>query len=662
MLPRRVKAAAWVLTILLGIAFGCALLRAERVNAAVEAAAKAADCREIQAAAGRVDGRLQHLEAVVHGLVAELESGRLKLAGVPERLRAVQEPGEGTEWQLAVLAQPGLAEVLTGWGDRHAAPEGKRLLVDYAEPFRLPGAQAASGVVRLELALEYLRDLVNHSWQGSSGYAFLLSPTGAYLADPKVERVLSGRTILQLAEEEQDPGRRCIGQKALLGERGFAEGQSSLTGQRAWMFVEPIPRAHWALGTVMIRDEQSLLDPGTPGRVVGVVSLGLGFGLGLVFLLFCSGGLTLARWWRLSLAGSLVLLVGTGVLWYYAYVLPQRDTDPDVQIHDEQELRAFQRKYSLLELGLSRVKAQAIPTGIYVDVLEFVGPGQVRVAGRLWQRFARDASLEARAGLTFPEAVAGEIKKDSEKPEGDGLIQFYTFNAVLKQKFANNINYPFDQARVRIWIRPRAMGARQTLAPDLASYLLLTPTSLPGLDHELDVAGWMLGRSYFSILLQSYNAKFGLQEYAGQQDFPELLFNVTLSRKFVNPFIATFLPILAVVGLLFALVLTISRHPENMKATSYSFTNFIRAAITLLFPLILAQINLRNKILTDHLIYVEYCYFVVYAQILLVTASALAFAHTDKGFMAYGDNAISKLTFWPFLLGSFYLVSILFLL
>jgi hypothetical protein len=199
------------------------------------------------------------------------------------------------------------------------------------------------------------------------------------------------------------------------------------------------------------------------------------------------------------------------------------------------------------------------------------------------------------------------------------------------------------------------------LAPDLEAYDLLVPVSLPGLDRGLELSGWKLGESHFSFLDEGYNTNFGIADYIGQQDSPELAYAVTLRRNFTNPFIATFLPLLVVAGLLFALVVTTVRSKEQMSASGYSAMNLLRSVITLFFPVVVAQINLRNHILTEGFLYVEYYYFVIYFLILLSALNALAVLYWDQPVLQRGDNRITKLCFWPLLTGSFFAISALYL-
>jgi hypothetical protein len=697
---RKLVLFAWSVAVLLGLGLSLELVQTRHARLGVEALALQQGQAEAKAAALQIDQQLATYEGLAHELRRELETGSLKPQELPRRVAdslghapeaclrlgvlfqpyasdpkirlfgpyAARDTGallaygyerdvdySAQDWFKLELAQP-------GWSERHFSHEGSLLLVDFAEPFQLPGADRPSGTIRLEVSLNAIRRLVARANVGASGYSFLVSGKGVFLADPTAELVRKGRTLLELAEDLKDPGRRFLGQKVPRGEAGFAESLSRWTGQKTWIFLEPVPRAHWSLGTVFLKDELAALPGSAKGHVVRLVSLGVGLLLALAYLTFNARNPSLAHFWHAAVAGSVVIALGTAALWHFAYTMPHSSKGQEVPVVDQTTLQTLVNRYGQLEAGLSDHVAELIPTGIFLESMDLAGAGQVRVTGKVWQRFRKGGPPEAQTGLTFPEAVSGDVDKPVAREVGKDVILLSSFKVVLKQNLVSSPNYPFDHARVRLWIRPKAQWRNEMLVPDLGAYQLLIPSTLPGLDHELRVSGWKVERSFFSYLLQNYNANFGMDDYVGQQQSPELLFNVTMRREFLNPFIATFLPIMAVLGLLFATVLTITRDPDKLKTTSYQCLNFLRTVVTLFFPLVVAQINLRSKIDADRLIYLEHYYFVVYALILLTSVDALLFALGKHRLVAYEDNALAKLAFWPFLLTCFYLVSIQFLL
>ena len=321
---------------------------------------------------------------------------------------------------------------------------------------------------------------------------------------------------------------------------------------------------------------------------------------------------------------------------------------------------AYLKAHGQLGAGLDSVAAQQIPVGLFIQTMELGGDSQIRISGQVWERVPKGFPASDR-GLVFPEASSCDIKESFTKREGETDVVVYSFRGVFRMDGDGMVNYPFDNSSVRLRIWYRTLYSNYILVPDLEAYTLLIPTSLPGIDQDLTLAGWRLGQSHFSFLNEGYNTNFGIDSYVGQQDSPELAYVFTLKRNFLNPCIATFLPILVVAGLLFALLMTTTRAKERMSATGYNTMNVLRAVTSLFFPVVIAQVNLRNHILTEGLLYVEYYYFIVYCLILLVAVDALAVSELDHEFLHRDDHRAAKLLFWPLLSSAFYGVSLLYL-
>ena len=98
----------------------------------------------------------------------------------------------------------------------------------------------------------------------------------------------------------------------------------------------------------------------------------------------------------------------------------------------------------------------------------------------------------------------------------------------------------------------------------------------------------------------------------------------------------------------------------SLWQTSYGQALLVKIGL-LCAALLLAQVNLRSKIGSSNIIYIEYFYFVLYTAILGVAANALLFTLKGHGISQYRENLISKLLFWPYLLGACFGVTLVFL-
>jgi hypothetical protein len=694
MTPRRIVLAAGLWVAVLGILLAVTLYRAEATSRVLYRNAVAVGRYRARHAAERVGGELAGMQAVAHGLAGELESGRLPPSAVQARLGALLAEAPSGAERLGVLFRPpapggghlfGPYATRDGaqiklfrfegvWGDYTLSPwfqpdqaggswldpqwakDAPVLRVDYLEPFRLPGAKAASGVVRLEVSLASMRQLIDDLGLGIAGYGFLVSANTALLVDPRVELVREGATLVALAEQSHDPGQARIAECALKGVAGVAEGISEVTGQKALTLLEPIRSVRWSVGVSLFEDELALVPKDRNRMALKAVSLALGMVWGLLFLGFGGPNLTLRSLWWTVAVGSLATVGGMGILFREAYRFPRVHRNAEIQVMDPVSLEHFKDQHGTLDQGSGGVAAEYILTGVFLQTLEITGPTQVKLTGMIWQRLPRGTPRGQR-GVALPESTAGEVSLGPERPAGESVIQYYPFKVVVQPDMESSVDYPFDhtEARLRLW--PKAWFGNQILVPDLSAYPLLAFGAGPGLDGELEVPGWKLEGAGFTYVLESYTTNFGGADFAGLRQSPELAYVIHLHRNYLGPCIVSFLPLLAVACLLFTQLLTVSQDQDRIKATGYGYFNLLRNVGGLFFTLVVAQFNIRGRIAADGVIYLEWFYFILYAAILAVSADALIFALDEDSWLRYQDNALPKLAFWPVLLGAFYLVA-----
>ena len=689
---------AWVCLFLFGGLLIRGILQVRRADQAVTGQAWNACQGQTRHAAGQVEELLEELMTQAHRIAAELATGQLRPGDLPPRLERALAAAPPSAYRVGVLFEPFAADPRTrlsgpylertgaglrafryetsgdytqldwyrydlgvkGWNEPRRDPGTGTLIVDYSEPVRLPGQAGPSGVVRIEVSLKDIQKLVGSLSPGSSGYGFLLSAKGIYLADPLDSNVRDGVFFGASAAARNDPGRRQLAESALAHRAAFAPGRSAVTGQATWMFLEPVAASQWSLGTMIITDELNLVPPGLNRALARIVTLALATALVLLYLLLGLWRPTGVRLWAFSAGGSLLIAAATGWLWHFAYSLHLAPRNHEVEVMSVASRNAYLREHGQLGAGLDSVAATRIPVGLFIQTMELGGDSQMKISGQVWERCPKDFPAADR-GLIFPEASTCDIKETFTKREGGSDVIVYSFRGVFRMDGDGMVNYPFDNSSVRLRIWYKTLYSNIILVPDLEAYTLLIPTSLPGIDRDLSLAGWRLGQSHFSFLNEGYNTNFGIDSYVGQQDSPELAYVFTLKRNFLNPFIATFLPILVVTGLMFALLMTTTRIKEQIAVTGYNTMNVLRSVISLFFPVVIAQINLRNHILTEGLLYVEYYYFVVYCLILLVAVDALAVSHSDHPVLHGDDHRIAKLLYWPLLSASFYAISLLYL-
>ncbi len=134
---------------------------------------------------------------------------------------------------------------------------GRQLMTTYAVPFyrRRDGARRLAGVVTADITLERLLEMVGRVSVFESGYAFLISRNGVFLAHPDRSLVMR-ESIFSLAEEADNPELRRVGREMLRGGSGMARVDCGrMSRRRARMYYAPLPALGWSMGVVAPENE-----------------------------------------------------------------------------------------------------------------------------------------------------------------------------------------------------------------------------------------------------------------------------------------------------------------------------------------------------------------------------------------------------------------------
>ncbi len=502
-----------------------------------------------------------------------------------------------------------------------------------------------------------------------ASYAFVVSETGRILSHPNPS-FIQGRSTLKSFSPRLETGQDILqlpsagpnSQVRLLDDH-FEE----FSNQTSWVFFAPIREAGWWVAVVLDQVEvfrsEGKLDELKRGRI-SILLASLGVALALIGLVLRVERLEVRRLWAMSICFAVVCSIGIVSLW----VLHVGE-DPDsagrkahriIQLVNSAIPSKVQLSYER-RIGLP---SRVIPTGIFVQSVEFTSANDVTVTGYIWQRYSSD--LEDlipegdRPGFVFPESEQTETARAYRHETPGGSVIGWYFKAVLRQEFDYS-HYPFDREEVWIRIWHSDLGEGILLAPDYAAYTSLDPDRKPGLElHDFVLEGWNVQRSFFSYRLNSYEADFGFDTFKGQREFPELYFDVGLSRDFLNPFVGYLIPLFGVSFLLFAILMTVRTHPAKAALLGFDTSTVLGFCAALFFVVILAHTSLRRTLAAQNIIYIEHFYFVVYVAILAVGVSALMIAAPARpAWVRYQDNLISRLLFWPFLQGTMLLITLL---
>jgi hypothetical protein len=526
-------------------------------------------------------------------------------------------------------------------------------------PVYRPGDRATPiGVARANFSLEAIRAMIARVSLGETGYGILFSRKGVLLSHPDDTFVRRQLNIRDLARQLHETQRVALYERALRGE-STEDLTATDDGRLVWLVQEPVKGTGWVFAVEFFADEVSLDARDVRRgfmRITGAALLILFAGTLLVFRVDRGEPREL---WKGAIATGVLLAVAIAATWVLTMRFPDRNGEASVHILDWASLQKFLANH--LERSPAQAEPLRIPTGMLVRTIRFIDANDIVITGTVWQRVPASRKADVTLGIEMPDAETFSLGDATTVPAGEEELTSWTFRANLREPSFWSRKYPFDYALMRLRMIAKLSTVRTVLVPDLGAYDLLRPQALPGVDPALVLSGWDVDHSYFSYVGQASRiGPTGPRNLTAALPY-DLAFNVVAQRRFLDPFVSSVLPIIVIACLLFGLLIVGSKNSQRVTATGFKATDVLRASVALLFPALLAQVNLRGKIGATEVIYIEYFYFILYVAILGVSANALTFTLGASGVSQVRDNLIPKLLYWPAMLGACFLVTLAFL-
>ncbi|MFN8662516.1 MAG: hypothetical protein U0075_11535 [Thermomicrobiales bacterium] len=358
---------------------------------------------------------------------------------------------------------------------------------------------------------------------------------------------------------------------------------------------------------------------------------------------------------KTSAAWTIALLLGLTATWWIIVI-----SDPLSGWHGQLVLDDGDVQTYLSSSVPDDTNLIVIPTGIFLQSLEFLTGDNIQISGFYWQRFGPDVPDDFVRGLVFPEAIRDAYKQTEayRYTEGDVETIGWYFETTIREPF-DYTYFPFDRqdAWLRLWSRDFTHDV--SLVPDFASYNTMDPRMLPGLERDFVYSGWNPRFSGFSMAIQEYTTSFGIGSGEDVNLLPELYFNLILDRKFVGAFFEHFIFALAVAIVLYGL-LVLTTDDENLKTRFQLTTAGVLAACSgLIFAVILKHNQLRSLLGTRGVSYIEIIPILLYLAIAAVIINAIVLASPLKlRLIHHRNNLWPVLLYWPVLLGTLLLATL----
>lgn len=386
----------------------------------------------------------------------------------------------------------------------------------------------------------------------------------------------------------------------------------------------------------------------------------------------------LNRLWFSSSFIALCLLIALCAIWYVTSNYPNMPTDSIIidskrslyqtieQLKNKQlpvaEKTPIVSESDVVPLLNYRYKqGRYVPTGIFINNLNFIDQERIEFVGIIWQRYFDGIHDTISRGFIFPQLASkinsveiGRIKQEKQE------TILWLVSCTLSQSFSYS-TYPFDTKNITIQLAHKDFDKNITLVPDLDAYSLLVPQVHPGIGPYAHVPGWNFIESFFGYKIVNYLTNFGIYNYGSfgmtnqiDKTFaPELHFTILAQRYLFEILTTDLITILVIAFLLFMILLT-------YQIQGVASTLSLLAAI--LFSTILAQLHFKSKVLSHELVYFESFYFVLYSAILAVCLVILLHLYDFKiRLIEYKNNIVSKLLYWPCTLLVLFVITLVYL-
>lgn len=131
------------------------------------------------------------------------------------------------------------------WSDPWYDREGSQQVVcSYSIP--IYEQNKPMGILRMDIPMDNLRNIVLPIKVKKTGYAFLVSYNGTIVAHPS-DSLSMNYTIFDVAEQLENPHLRALGKKLVNNATGFIHLKGQFQPTDAWIHYQTLPSNHWSL-------------------------------------------------------------------------------------------------------------------------------------------------------------------------------------------------------------------------------------------------------------------------------------------------------------------------------------------------------------------------------------------------------------------------------
>lgn len=552
---------------------------------------------------------------------------------------------KGTEWYTSVRNEG------ARWVEPYFGQGVKDWFVDFGVPIYYndgPNKGKVKGTITMSFVCGGFKELIHSMSIGKTGYGLITSTKGKFLVHP-INDFIGTTDLADILKEEKYPELSKAYTHLLDGEKGYVEFYNEDYLDESLFFYDTIPTSKWGIGLMFFKNDLLNGDKQESRKFINIL---LSFSLLFIILLtlyYSRDYLDQKEIWHLSGLATFLLISNMFVVGYLQHKATRDgSSERSPPIIDLSTLNSFINLQHSRSDKLKTKKLTPIPTGIYIERLQFEDSYNLNVGGTMWQKYPIDIADKVEIGFSLPQLspfaessyIEESYRKKVAPKEGEPayLLVGWKIRVTLKLhlKYAD---YPFDKRHINIEIQPINQNDYLIFTPDLSSYSYTNPSKKSGLNLNIEISGSEILESYFNYTTETYDTDFGYGEKSLFQEVPVLHYNIHIRRLLLNAFITYLIPIFITLAIVFLLLIACTKTSERQGV--------IETMSALFFVLIFSHIDLRKEIVTADLIFMEYFYFISYFILVLTTYNLITYTKDKSDLFDFNDNQIFKALYFP---------------
>ena len=554
--------------------------------------------------------------------------------------------GDGTAWYTSIVEQG------AKWVDPYYGSGAKEWFIDYGVPFYYsdgPKKGQVRGIIDFSLEVGDFKRLVQRLSVGKTGYTYISSANGTFIAHPD-SSFIGLKNLDSLIETTSSVGEKRAFEAIKSGQTGRLNYSDEAEGGQILFFYDQVDTSGWGLGVAFFKSDLINAQKATHRRFINMMlTVSLIFVIGLA-LYFGRDYLDRQEIEVLSIIASLLLFANVFLVGAMQHSLKTTVAANESRpIVANSALDSFMEQETLRANTLKIEPSTAVPTGIYIERMDFEDSYNVNIGGVVWQKYPESIVDKTEIGFRFPQmspfAEASYIEEsyreviDGKEGVESYLLVGWDFRVTLRLNLEYK-DFPFDKRHLDIKLSPMSRMNNIILVPDLSGYAATGQSKKSGISPEIKLTGNEIVETYFNFSVDDYDTDFGFDQSGLQQHVPALHFNVHQKRLLLNAFVTYLIPIIVTLSLIYILILACRKTEERQ--------GIIESMAAFFFVLIFSHIDLRKDIVTADLIFIEYFYFITYLMIILSTFNLISYTKNRTGIFDFNDNQIYRTIYFPF--------------